>query len=309
MSEVRYFGERQRIVFVNLLGESVEVLAGAGGAPTITDGYAKWLRIPRPQRNAVTILEGYEPTTLSVPITFSSTMIAGIAESGFRRTAEHKEATQTDMGIWQSDQIPGYEVEKQAAAFLKGGTSFGAGGAIAKAREGKTPGEIAKEVEVSQPPPSFYEKHLPEAEAWLAARGGVGDEGSAGESTGESGESRVGLLHRGSKENPTESSFECITKLAQEVDWYFFTKNDRGYYMSGVDLIRQEPVLYVDVPKNIVRYADGTQAYGALTTRSEKKRNRSASPHQPAVPHLPQPLHLLRLAPESHASSKPPRRR
>lgn len=192
-------------------------------------------------------------------------LIAGIVESGFRRTAENKEPTQTDMGIWQSDQIPGDEVEKQAAAFLKGGSSFGAGGAIAKAREGKKPGEIAKEVEVSQPEPAVYEKHLPEAEAWLAARGGVGDEGSAGESTGESGESRVGLLHRGSKENPTESSFECITKLAQEVDFYFFTKNDRGYYMSGVDLIRQEPVLYVNVPKNIVRYADGTEVHGALT--------------------------------------------
>lgn len=76
MTGIRYFGERQRIVFVNLLGESVEVLAGANGAPTITAGYAKWLNIPRPQRNAVTVLEGYEPTTLSIPVTFSAIMFS-----------------------------------------------------------------------------------------------------------------------------------------------------------------------------------------------------------------------------------------
>lgn len=80
ITRLTYAGERQRIVFVNLLGESVEVLAGAGGAPTVTDGYAKWLHIPRPQRNAVTILEGFEPTTLSVPITFSAAKMGGAAQ-------------------------------------------------------------------------------------------------------------------------------------------------------------------------------------------------------------------------------------
>lgn len=82
MSETRYFGERQRIVFVNLAGASVEVLAGAQGAPTPTDGYAKIVEVARPQRNALTIIEGYKSTTLSVPVTFTATMFLTSPASG-----------------------------------------------------------------------------------------------------------------------------------------------------------------------------------------------------------------------------------
>jgi hypothetical protein len=48
-----------------------EVLAGEGG-PTPTDGYAKWAHVPRPQRVAMTVLEGYEPMTMTVPILFDA---------------------------------------------------------------------------------------------------------------------------------------------------------------------------------------------------------------------------------------------
>ena len=62
---------RQFVVFHGVLGRTksprIEVLAGEG-APTPSGGYAKWARIPRPQRKALTILEGYEPFTLTVPI-------------------------------------------------------------------------------------------------------------------------------------------------------------------------------------------------------------------------------------------------
>ncbi len=66
------------IIFVGeLLGEVVEleVLAGEA-APTPSAGYAKWMHIPRPQRKALTILEGYEPFTLTVPVLFNA-MLAG----------------------------------------------------------------------------------------------------------------------------------------------------------------------------------------------------------------------------------------
>jgi hypothetical protein len=51
--------------------KAFEVLAGEGGA-TATDGYAKWARVPRPQRVAMTVLEGYEPMTMTVPVIFDA---------------------------------------------------------------------------------------------------------------------------------------------------------------------------------------------------------------------------------------------
>ncbi len=62
------------IIFVGeLLGEIVELeVLAAEAAPTPSAGYAKWMHIPRPQRKALTILEGYEPFTLTVPVLFDA---------------------------------------------------------------------------------------------------------------------------------------------------------------------------------------------------------------------------------------------
>lgn len=59
---------------------TVEVLAGEG-APTITGGYAKWAKIPRPQRVALTVFEGYEPRTVTVPVLFDAVRNNGVQEN------------------------------------------------------------------------------------------------------------------------------------------------------------------------------------------------------------------------------------
>lgn len=72
----------QYIVFAGELNHELvelEVLAGEG-SPTPSAGYAKWLRIPRPQRKALTILEGYEPFVLNVPIMFDAVRGNGLQE-------------------------------------------------------------------------------------------------------------------------------------------------------------------------------------------------------------------------------------
>lgn len=60
----------------------VEVLAGEG-APTPSGGYAKWAHILRPQRVGLTVFEGYEPMTLSVPVMFDA-----VRENGERENVE-----------------------------------------------------------------------------------------------------------------------------------------------------------------------------------------------------------------------------
>lgn len=57
----------------------VEVLAGEG-APTPSGGYAKWAKIQRPQRVALTVLEGYEPMMLTVPVLFDAVRNNGVRE-------------------------------------------------------------------------------------------------------------------------------------------------------------------------------------------------------------------------------------
>ncbi len=59
--------------------QSIEVLADEA-APTPSTGYAKWAHIQRPQRKALTILEGYEPMTLTVPILFDAVRTNGLQE-------------------------------------------------------------------------------------------------------------------------------------------------------------------------------------------------------------------------------------
>jgi hypothetical protein len=52
-------------------GHQFTVLAGEG-APTVTDGFAKWNVIPRPQRVGMTVLGGYDPMVMDVPIMFDA---------------------------------------------------------------------------------------------------------------------------------------------------------------------------------------------------------------------------------------------
>ena len=148
------------------------------------------------------------------PLAVEALFCAGIGESDFKRESSNASG---HNGIWQSDTIPGNEVERQATYFLKGGESFQAGGAIKLANEGKPPGEIATLVEASGEPASFYEAYRPEAKVIIGAGGG-----NAAPETG-AAESDVQQLTRGTSSNPDEDTFECITRLAQQVNWFAFT--------------------------------------------------------------------------------------
>lgn len=90
----------------------------------------------------------------------------------------------------------------------------------------------------------------------------------ATEGTGAKSESDVGQLSRGTPQNPDEDSWECMQRLAQEVDWFVFTDGKNTvYYMDGPDLIRQKPVVKVEFYGNrIERFRAGkwTPETGAL---------------------------------------------
>lgn len=237
------------------------------------------------------------------PLAVEALLIAGIAESDFKR----EESTSGHNGVWQSDVIPGNEVAKQAKYFLLGGESFAAPGAIALAtkpeyreylKEG--PGYIATLIEGGGEDPQFYAKYLPEAKVMIAGRGEIKLGGESGLSEGESD---IAQLQRGTQDNPDEDSYECIQRLAQQVNWSAFTNGQNFFYMDGPDFDRQKPTLYLDFWRNHVIHGhsgvseEGTILSGASWTVSNntfeynktrkikgkvQKRARAVKPASPA---------------------------
>ncbi len=152
-------------------------------------------------------------------------------------------------GTLQSLHAP-YDTLSQAKHFLLGEGDFHAGGAIKRSREISNPKQIAVEVEVpSIWPANSYEtqaggtKFLTEAQQIIHAGGGS----SAGGSKHHIPESDVKQLSRGTATNPDEDSWDCITRLAQQVNWSAFTDGkDTLFYMDGPDFVAQRPVCYVN---------------------------------------------------------------
>lgn len=66
-------GVNSKIEFavVNSEKQRFSVLADlTTGAPTITGGYAKWTVVDRPLRAGLTVFQGYDPSTMDIPILF-----------------------------------------------------------------------------------------------------------------------------------------------------------------------------------------------------------------------------------------------
>jgi hypothetical protein len=141
--------------------------------------------------------------------------------------------------------IAAHDTATMARYFMIGGKGFQAGGALALSRSVSDPGEIATRVEASGQPGSFYGRYLPEAKAIIAAYGGatLASQGVATSST--AGVSDVGQLTRGNPQNPDESSWDAIQRLAGEVHWFAFSNSDVLFYLDGPDFRSQQPALYL----------------------------------------------------------------
>jgi cell wall-associated NlpC family hydrolase len=177
-------------------------------------------------------------------------------------------STAASLGISQLD------VKGCVEAFLQKGFG-GNGGAIAyaKAHPGAPAYEVAQAVQASgageaSKGASNYGVTAAEAKAIIQAAGGV-TLGNVGASSAGGGESDVGQLQRGTEDNPDEDSYECITRLAQQVNWFAFTNGQNFFYEDGKDLARQKPTLYLDIPRNhIIDGHTGKSEYGALLSPS-----------------------------------------
>lgn len=68
-------GDPAKITFtvLNSATQTISVLADLNtGRPTLTAGGATWNTIPRPQRTALTIFNGYDPLAITIPVLFDN---------------------------------------------------------------------------------------------------------------------------------------------------------------------------------------------------------------------------------------------
>jgi cell wall-associated NlpC family hydrolase len=266
---------------VNIVQEVEPETKGESGQTTIEgelakhEKEAKANKTPGVAAGTGAMIKGAKPTTqqladvntaLSVahklhapPVAVEALIVAGIAESDFKREAEEKPGTTAGnhYDIWQSS-TAGQTTAWYAEYFLKGGEGgFQGGGAIAQAKTpGITPQEIAHNVEAG-PPAAFYEPYLQEAKDLIQAGGGTS-------ATVTEAKSDVGQLKRGTDSNPDEDSGECIKRLASQVDWFAFSDGYRFYYMDGPEIAKQVPSLTVEIPRNRIVTRNGTVEGGVL---------------------------------------------
>jgi hypothetical protein len=128
-----------------------------------------------------------------------------------------------------------------AHAFLQRGFT-GRGGAISLARShsGWTAGQIAQAVQGSAFPKAYDGAQI-EAQAWLDAYSG-----SSASDSRQVTKKLPYQFRRGGQNGKNETSWDCLTRLAQEVNWRCFVNQGTVYFISDLDLLQAKPSLIVD---------------------------------------------------------------
>ncbi len=149
---------------------------------------------------------------------------------------------------------PSASTAEMATAFFQGDTWFTAsGGAIKVSQRSNDPMYIASQVEAPTPFDSRgistqYEREsgfnlvAPEATRIVLAYGG-GSKIGIWESQAQALTTKTNPYNftRG----PNEDSYDCIMRLASEVAWYAFVRQNRLWYVSGNYLFQQDPQMTV----------------------------------------------------------------
>lgn len=219
------------------------------GLPDGSDFTIKGVKADASQRKQVERAMTIATRLNAGPLATKAMLCAGIGESNFRAVVN----SLGYGGVFQGQVNTGghyfsvNDTEREAWHFLKGGLGYGGGGAIALAKQGLSPGEIATRVEVSGQPGSFYEHdqhghdYVKEAERIMELWGNDALGDGSGDSSGTTTKTVIKkyLFRRGKNED----SWAAITRLAEEVKWRAFSDGKTIYYMNDhPDLLNQKPV-------------------------------------------------------------------
>ena len=224
-----------------------------GGIAADANVKIKGAKAGRDQKNNLNIALDVS-RSLDAPALAELAMVcAGIGESGWK--AIMNAAGSPYGGVLQGNVRNGTfdvnDTEGMATCFLKGGKGFQAGGAIKLANDNPSmdPGEIATKVEAGGAPANFYGQHKGEAQKIIEAYGGGGG----------------GTKYRaqfnfevGSADEPHETYWDAMNRLAEDVNWAMFLDGARCYFDSEMTLIGQRPAAVIKRDDPSVVDWDGT---------------------------------------------------
>jgi hypothetical protein len=157
-------------------------------------------------------------------------LAGGDADS--RGVLQVRDSTARPMGIDNRDP------SACAHAFLQRGFT-GRGGAIslARAHSGWTAGQIAQAVQGSAYPKRYDGAQI-EAQAWLDAYSG-----SSASDSRQVVKKLPYQFRRGGPNGKNETSWDCLQRLASEVNWRCFVNEGTVYFVSDLDLLKAKPKL------------------------------------------------------------------
>lgn len=206
---------------------------------------------------------------LNAPYTATVALIyAAMGENSFDTSASHN-------GVFSTTGEPnaydhGADYLAQAKGFLTGGLSFAAS-AISLSKQGIAAWQIANMVELNKAwlddHQDSYAQHVPptkisDAIAVVAAYGGPNVVDST---TSDSTATGSYAFTRG----PNEDSYDCIMRLASEVAWYAFVRQNKLWYVSGNYLFAQDTQLTCEINVDGVRWIDVDLDMGARDQTAE----------------------------------------
>jgi hypothetical protein len=153
---------------------------------------------------------------------------------GSRGIVQVRDVTAASMGISNTD------VEQCVNAWLTRGFT-GAGGGITYAAKNPnlTTGQIAQAIEGSAYP-GRYDQYATEASRWVAAYQGKGGTGTV--SVAQATSAQPFQFQRGGTNADGQNSWECMTKLAQDVKWRCFVVDGAVWFVSEATLVDAQPV-------------------------------------------------------------------
>ena len=161
-------------------------------------------------------------------------------------------------------------VSQTVTAFLSKTQGHAQGGAVGYARAHRTAAafEVAQAVQASGAGAASngaanYGVHATEARAIIAAYGGIKATGGGGSPA----TSKQGEVARGTSQNPSEDSWDCIQRLAGTVNFSAFTNGRTFFYMDGPELAEQKPAAFV-YPKPAVNKIIKENAQGHKVTET-----------------------------------------
>lgn len=202
-------------------------------------------------------------------IALQAIIYAGFGESGLGTSPGTFGGAGGAQGVWQAkpgDYNNGRDTAGMAKAWFQGGKDFQAGGGL-KASLVYNVWQTANAVEANNvwnhTGQDSYARQFGSTAAGLTEVAKIVQAYGGPNSSKKDGRQTTQTAHYSFTRGPNEDSYDCIQRLASEVAWYAFVRQNRLWFVSGNYLFQQDPQMTIVRGENGVDTIDLNLDMGA----------------------------------------------